>query len=80
MSARPGLCGGYHAEWYPYRDRQLTGWEQSARNHRRFPRNPLLREVRACMVCRPSALAWVVGIRFHVSGYALRVQKGPSLA
>jgi hypothetical protein len=25
MSARPGLCGGYHAEWYPYRDRELHG-------------------------------------------------------
>ena len=23
MSARPGPGGGYHAEWYPYRDRQL---------------------------------------------------------
>jgi hypothetical protein len=23
MSARPGLCGGYHAEWYPYRDHQF---------------------------------------------------------
>jgi len=24
MSARPGPYGGYHAEWYPYRDRQLA--------------------------------------------------------
>jgi hypothetical protein len=24
MSARPGPGGGYHAEWYPYRDRQLS--------------------------------------------------------
>jgi hypothetical protein len=24
MSARPDLCGGYQADWYPYRDRQLT--------------------------------------------------------
>ncbi len=24
MSARPGPGGGYHAEWYPYRDRQPT--------------------------------------------------------
>jgi hypothetical protein len=20
ISARPGPCGGYHAQWYPYRD------------------------------------------------------------
>ena len=24
MSARPGPGGGCHAEWYPYRDRQLS--------------------------------------------------------
>ena len=23
MSARPGPGGGYHAEWYPYRDQEL---------------------------------------------------------
>ena len=57
MSARPGPGGGYHAEWYPYRDQQLRREKLTGSN--KLPLRGALQSFRRALPEEPIGIVWV---------------------